>query len=95
VSIVSEPPEKKEEKVCDCKKYDLVWGDNIGCNERKKVIEVAKNLGVDPNWLMTVMALETAETFSPSIDNGIGYVGLIQFGKDAAETIGTTTSFPN
>ena len=91
VSIVSEPPEKKEEKVCDCKKYDLVWGDNIGCNERKKVIEVAKNLGVDPNWLMTVMALETAETFSPSIDNGIGYVGLIQFGKDAAETIGTTT----
>lgn len=36
-----------------------------------------------PNWLMTVMALETAETFSPSIDNGIGYVGLIQFGKDA------------
>lgn len=40
---------------------------------------------------MTVMALETAETFSPSIDNGIGYVGLIQFGKDAAETIGTTT----
>ncbi|MDR3025162.1 M23 family metallopeptidase [Chryseobacterium sp.] len=39
---------------------------------------------------MTVMALETAETFSPSIDNGIGYVGLIQFGEGAAETIGTT-----
>ena len=90
VSIVSEPPEKKEEKICDCKKYDLIWGYKIGCNERKKVIEVAKNLGVEPNWLMTVMALETAETFSPSIDNGIGYVGLIQFGKDAAETIGTT-----
>ena len=52
VSIVSEPPEKKEEKVCDCKKYDLVWGDNIGCNERKKVIEVAKNLGVDVDNLL-------------------------------------------
>lgn len=77
---------------CVCKKTDLVWGDKIGCNERKKVIEVAKNLGIDPNWLMTVIALETAETFSPSIDNGVGYVGLIQFGADAAKDVGTTQS---
>jgi hypothetical protein len=68
----------------------LIWGNKIGCKERKKVIEVAANLGVKPNWLMAVMALETAKTFSPSIDNGIGYVGLIQFGKDAAETAKTT-----
>lgn len=89
--VVSEAKqEKKEDDKCLCKGYDLVWGNKIGCNERKKVVEVAKNLEVDPNWLMTVMALETAKTFSPAIDNGIGYVGLIQFGKDAAETVGTT-----
>lgn len=41
---------------------------------------------------MTVIALETIETFSPSIDNGIGYVGLIQFGESSASTIGTTQS---
>ncbi|MBB6273768.1 plastocyanin [Pedobacter cryoconitis] len=75
---------------CFCKDQDLVWGNKITCAERKKVVEVAKNLGIDPNWLMSVMALETSRTFSPSIDNGIGYVGLIQFGAAAAETVGTT-----
>ncbi|WP_250255117.1 M23 family metallopeptidase [Chryseobacterium sp. Marseille-Q3244] len=88
--MVKEPKQGKTPSSCICQQYDLVWGNNIGCNERKKVIEVAKNLNIDPNWLMTVMALETIETFRPSIDNGVGYVGLIQFGKDAAVTINTT-----
>jgi hypothetical protein len=86
---VGEKAEKKD-GTCVCNQQNLVWGNKIGCKERKKVIEVAKNLNVDPNWLMSVMALETAKTFSPSIDNGIGYVGLIQFGKDAAQTVKTT-----
>lgn len=89
-TMVKEPKEGKTPSGCICQQYDLVWGNKIGCNERKKVIEVAKNLNIDPNWLMTVMALETIETFRPSIDNGVGYVGLIQFGKDAAVTINTT-----
>lgn len=82
--------EKPSSESCVCEKNSLVWGDKIGCKERLKVIEVSKNLGVDPNWLMTVIALETAETFSPSIDNGVGYVGLIQFGKDASKDLGVT-----
>jgi len=77
---------------CVCKNYDLVWGNKIGCDERKKVVEVSKVLGVDPNWLMTVIALESNRTFSPSVDNGIGYVGLIQFGRDAAEQLKITQS---
>lgn len=89
VTIVKEEAPIKIEK-CLCQQYDLIWGHKIGCNERKKVIEVSKNIGVNPNWLMTVIALETAETFRPSIDNGVGYVGLIQFGKQAAASIGTT-----
>ncbi|BAP30513.1 uncharacterized protein CHSO_1476 [Chryseobacterium sp. StRB126] len=89
-TMVKEPKQGKVATSCVCQQYDLVWGKKIDCNERKKVIEVAKNLNVDPNWLMTVMALETIETFRPSIDNGVGYVGLIQFGKEAAKTIKTT-----
>ncbi|WP_054508839.1 hypothetical protein [Chryseobacterium sp. ERMR1:04] len=92
-SIIKEPKvvEKKVSScICQEQYKDLIWGEKIGCNERKKVIEVAKNLGIDPNWLMTVIALETSETFSTSIDNGIGYVGLIQFGKNAAKDIGTS-----
>ncbi|SDQ18491.1 D-alanyl-D-alanine carboxypeptidase [Chryseobacterium soldanellicola] len=89
VATVFEPDEKKKDDKCACKQYDLIWGDKIGCNERKKIVEVAKSLNVNPNWLMTIIALETAETFNPSIDNGIGYVGLIQFGSGAAKDIGT------
>lgn len=42
--------------------------------------------------LMSCMAFETGETFSPSIKNGAGapYYGLIQFGKAAATDVGTT-----
>ncbi len=84
--------ESKKASTCLCQQYDLTWGKKLKCNERKKVLEVAKNLGVDPNWLMTVIALETIETFNPSIDNGIGYVGLIQFGENASSDLGVTQS---
>lgn len=82
--------EEEKEESCVCKQYDLVWGNKVSCNERKKVIEVAKNLDVNPNWLMTVIAIETIESFNPAIQNSYGYTGLIQIGKDAADTIGTT-----
>ena len=69
VSIVSEPPEKKEEKVCDCKKYDLIWGDKVSCEFRKKVVEICADLwGEDrkinmANGLMAVINVETSATF--------------------------------
>ena len=56
----------------------------------EKVKEVSKRIGVDPNWLMAIMHFETAGTFSPSITNSLGYVGLIQFGASARKTLGTT-----
>ncbi|MDR3025161.1 hypothetical protein [Chryseobacterium sp.] len=48
-AVVKGQKQIEQSSTCICKRYDLVWGDKIGCNERKKVIEVAKNLGVDPN----------------------------------------------
>lgn len=47
-----------------------------------KVISVSTELGINPNWLLAVMYFESAKTFSPSIKNGIGSVGLIQFTRD-------------
>ncbi|GGX17585.1 transglycosylase SLT domain-containing protein [Aquimarina muelleri] len=79
----------------------LIWGNKknskfVTCSFRKRVIEIAKNLGLPQknnkgaNWLMTVMALETEGTFDPSIKNKDGYVGLIQFGESTAKDMGTT-----
>lgn len=56
-----------------------------------KVIQVAKNLNVNPNWLMIIMYFESAHTFSPSKwSANRGYVGLIQFGYYAALDLKTT-----
>ncbi len=57
---------------------------------KKKVDQVAANLGINPSWLMAVMDLESG--LSPSITNSLGYTGLIQFGAAAAKEIGTTTT---
>lgn len=56
---------------------------------KSKVIYVSESLNVSPDDLMAVMAFES--TLRPDIKNKSGYVGLIQFGKMAAEELGTTT----
>lgn len=53
-----------------------------------KVNEVAGTLGIDPNILMKIMQHESA--LDPHRSNGKGYVGLIQFGKEAAQTVGVS-----
>lgn len=45
------------------------------------IVQAAQKLGVSPLDLATIISFETAGTFSPSISNGKGYSGLIQFGK--------------
>ena len=88
VSIVQEPPEKKENNgTCICKETKLYWGKFFTCKERKKIFEISKRLGCNPNHLTSAMALETGGTFDPSIVNSLGYTGLIQIGSTAAEDI--------
>jgi hypothetical protein len=55
-----------------------------------KVKVIAPKVGLDPNWLMAIMDFESAGTFSPSITNSLGYVGLIQLGASARKTLGVT-----
>lgn len=69
----------------------VIFGTKVSVEFRKKVIAYCRLLQIDHNWLMACMALETGETFSPSIRNpDSGAVGLIQFTKPAATTVGTT-----
>jgi hypothetical protein len=59
----------------------LAWGAKVSPEFAEKVRRIAADLGTNPNYLMAIMAFESAETFSPSIRNGAGSgaVGLIQF----------------
>lgn len=57
-----------------------------------KIMHVARNLNIDPHWLMAVINLETGGSFSPSITNKAGYTGLIQIGNLAAKDLKTTTT---
>lgn len=71
----------------------LIWGARVDMEFRKKVREVAGNLGFDPTWLMAVMAFETGRTFSPTARNSVsGATGLIQFMPSTAKGLGTTTA---
>lgn len=71
----------------------LIWGARVSEAFRAKVVSVAKNLSVDPNWLMAVMGFETGYTFSPAARNpGSSATGLIQFLQASAIGLGTTTA---
>lgn len=57
----------------------------------KKVIDVARYLGVKPEHLMFLMWFETAHTLDHRIQNKIGATGLIQFLPSTARFLGTST----
>lgn len=71
----------------------LVWGARVSQEFRAKVREISDELGFDPNWLMSVMAFETGETFNPAEPNkgGSSARGLIQFMPETAKGLGTST----
>lgn len=91
VMIVGEGnKDKNNNKIIDENDPQLIWGSKVSKEFRVKVVKIAKKLKVDPNWIMIIIAKETSLTFDPHIDNGIGYVGLIQFSEASAEQVGTT-----
>lgn len=56
----------------------------LSTEQLNKVQEVAKAIKVNVNWLLAVFYFESGKTFSTSIKNNIGSVGLIQFTRDKA-----------
>lgn len=73
-------------------KRTLAWGKKMTAECREKVFAIARELGVDPNYLMAVMAFESGGTFRPDIKNfaGSGATGLIQFMPATARGLGTS-----
>ena len=88
----------KNENTCVCKDNNFYWSNKLTCKERKKVLEVCSSLWGETNKkekaseLMSIIHLESANTFSPSVDNGVGFSGLIQFSDASAKSVGTTRS---
>lgn len=71
----------------------LIWGAKVSPEFRAKVREVSSNLGIDPNWLMAVMAFETGRSFKSHTRNPrSGATGLIQFIPSTAAGLGTSTA---
>lgn len=56
----------------------------------QRLAEVSRNLGIDPNWLLNVIGVETGGTFDPAAHNRNGDAsGLIQFMPKTARHLGT------
>ena len=71
----------------------LAWGSQVSPEFRRRAIAAASEIGCDPSALMSCIAFETGQTFSPSIRNAqSGATGLIQFMPKTAIGLGTTTS---
>lgn len=74
----------------------LAWGRKVDSNFRNQIINICAEFkwsSLHASWLMSCIAFESAETFSPSIKNaaGSGATGLIQFMPSTAKGLGTTT----
>ncbi|MCL2413591.1 MAG: transglycosylase SLT domain-containing protein, partial [Bacteroidales bacterium] len=57
----------------------------------QRVVDISRQLGIDPNWLMAVMWKESRinHTAVNSVSNA---TGLIQFMPATAQDLGTTTA---
>ena len=72
----------------------IAWGAKVSPEFKAKVIKICENLDIEPDHLMTCMAFETGETFSPKEKNKAGSsgTGLIQFMEATAKSVlGTST----
>lgn len=82
---------RSDHKLIWMKRVIQLYGEQIGEAFRDKVISVGNELGIDPNYIMACMALETVTRFDPSITNpNSSATGLIQFMRDTAADLGTT-----
>jgi len=71
----------------------IAWGAKVSLEFKQKVIQICKDLQVNPDYLMSAMAFESGETFRANVKNPhSGATGLIQFMPDIAPIYGTTTT---
>lgn len=71
----------------------LIYIEKVSTNRaafETKVIEVCKRLGIDPNWLMAVMWIES-DLSTTAYNQSSGASGILQFLPSTASDLGTTT----
>lgn len=69
----------------------IAWGARVTPEFKSKAIQICDALGCEPGHLMSVIAFETGERFSPTVRNETsGATGLIQFMPRTALALGTT-----
>jgi hypothetical protein len=76
-------------------KINLAWGSKVSEDFCRKAVAISKRLSWQPSQasdLMSCIAFESGETFSPSVKNmaGSGATGLIQIMPNTAHGLGTT-----
>jgi hypothetical protein len=72
---------------------EIAWGKKVSAPFKTKVLAISSDLGCDPSHLMSAMAFETGERFTPDVRNkASGATGLIQFMPTTAKSLGTTTA---
>lgn len=86
--------EQKKEETCVCKQYNLIWGNKVSCEFRKKVVEISQDLWPNnhmkmANNLMAVFRWESGGTFKTDAPNqaNSGGTGLIQFMPSTAKAL--------
>jgi hypothetical protein len=73
--------------------FQIAWGAKVSAAFKEKTVALCDRLSVPVDFLMSAMAFESGESFSPSVKNaaGSGAVGLIQFMPSTAVGLGTTS----
>lgn len=74
------------------RRISIPWGEKVSQTFRDRIRWTAEALGIEVDWLMAVIAFESAETFRADIRNaaGSGATGLIQFMPTTAKGMGTS-----
>lgn len=65
---------------------------DVQASDIKKLGTICKKYGIPLEWAANLINHESAATWNPAIQNGIGATGLIQFLKSTAKGYGTTTA---
>lgn len=86
-------PKKEEKEVKKGMLITLAWGQKVSQEFRDRLYWIALELDINADYLMSLIAFESGETFSASVKNaaGSGATGLIQFMPSTARGLGTTT----
>ena len=50
---------------------EIAWGARVSAAFKRKVISISEGLGCDPSHLMSAMAFETGERFTPDVRNKV------------------------